>query len=445
VRTRAAQALLLAFVTAVFAMLLPAATASAVAGDHEPPSSPLAAGVPGLVMQGGGEVVQGQVRGEDGEGVPGVTITVEGDGFSEEIESDDEGRWRVELPGPGAYTVTLDEESLPEGASLRNPDRNPLEVQVSGGQQRAALFPLGESTRETVGTVDRLLQTSASGLRFGLVLALAAVGLSLIFGTTGLTNFAHGELLTLGALIAFFFSSTLGWSLLLAALMALLLSGAFGYALDLGLWSRLRKRGTGLIAMMIVSIGLAIFMRYFFLYIFGGGRQSLRTGEWLGQVVAFGPVRFRTLDLVSMGICVVAIGAVAYALLRTRLGKATRAVSDNPALASATGIDVERVIRVVWVAGAALAGLSGVMLGGIIQINFALGQQALLLIFAAVTLGGLGTAFGALVGALIVGLLVEMSVLVLPAELKYVAALAILIIVLLIRPQGILGRRERIG
>jgi branched-chain amino acid transport system permease protein len=196
---------------------------------------------------------------------------------------------------------------------------------------------------------------------------------------------------------------------------------------------------------MIVSIGLAILMRYFFLYIFGGAARSLNVGSWLAQIVALGPVRYRVLDLVSMGICIVAIVGVGFWLLRTRIGKATRAVADNPALASASGIDVERVIRIVWVAGAALAGLAGVLLGGFQQVTFSMGQQILLLIFAAVTLGGLGTAFGALVGAIIVGLLVEMSVLVLPTEIRSVAALAILIIVLLVRPQGILGRRERIG
>jgi branched-chain amino acid transport system permease protein len=136
---------------------------------------------------------------------------------------------------------------------------------------------------------------------------------------------------------------------------------------------------------------------------------------------------------------------VAYFLLRTRIGKATRAVADNPALAAASGLDVERVIRIVWVSGSALAGLAGVLLGIAQQVNFQMGLQILLLIFAAVTLGGLGTAFGALVGSIIVGLFVEMSTLVIPAELKTVGALAILIVILLVRPQGILGRAQRVG
>jgi branched-chain amino acid transport system permease protein len=146
-----------------------------------------------------------------------------------------------------------------------------------------------------------------------------------------------------------------------------------------------------------------------------------------------------------MGIAVVVLLAVAFALLRTRIGKATRAVADNPALAAASGIDVDGVIRTVWIAGSALAGLAGILLGLAQGINFQTGFQILLLMFAAVTLGGLGTAFGALVGSIVVGLFVTVSTLVIPAELKNVGALGILIVILLVRPQGILGRAQRVG
>jgi branched-chain amino acid transport system permease protein len=133
------------------------------------------------------------------------------------------------------------------------------------------------------------------------------------------------------------------------------------------------------------------------------------------------------------------------ALVRTRIGKATRAVSDNPALASASGIDVDRVVTTVWIVGTALAAMSGVMFGLIQQVDYLLGFRVLLLVFAAVVLGGLGTAWGAMVGSLIVGVFVEVSTLVIPSELKYAGVLAILIIILMVRPQGILGRPERVG
>ena len=134
-------------------------------------------------------------------------------------------------------------------------------------------------------------------------------------------------------------------------------------------------------------------------------------------------------------------------LQRTRIGKATRAVSDNPALAASSGINVDRVIRVVWIVGGALAALGGVLLGLSDQgVSCQMGFQLLLLIFAGVTLGGLGTAFGALVGSLVVGLFVQVSTLCDPrrAEVRR-RRCCILIVILLVRPQGILGRAQRIG
>jgi branched-chain amino acid transport system permease protein len=138
---------------------------------------------------------------------------------------------------------------------------------------------------------------------------------------------------------------------------------------------------------------------------------------------------------------------VGYALLSTRLGRATRAVSDNPALASASGIDVDKVVRLVWIASTALAGLAGILLALVLNgVKWDTGMQILLLLFAAVTLGGLGTAFGALVGSIIVGLVVELApVAGLPGDLKYAAALLILILLLMVRPQGLLGKPERVG
>src|SRR5690606_29579059 len=137
---------------------------------------------------------------------------------------------------------------------------------------------------------------------------------------------------------------------------------------------------------------------------------------------------------------------VAFWLLRTRIGKATRAVSDNPSLAAASGIDVDRVVRIVWILAAVLAGLAGVLWAYYRPgIKWDMGVEILLLVFAAVTLGGLGTAFGALAGAIVIGLVVEVSTLWIPSDLKFAAPLVVLIGILLFRPQGILGRRERVG
>ena len=141
----------------------------------------------------------------------------------------------------------------------------------------------------------------------------------------------------------------------------------------------------------------------------------------------------------------VVLVAVSLLIQLTRMGKATRAVADNPGLAASSGINVQRVIALVWIVGVALAALSGVLLGVTQGFDFQIGFKLLLLIFAAVVLGGLGTIWGAMLGAFVIGIFVEVSTLFVPAELKYVGALAVLIIVLLIRPQGLLGRAQRVG
>jgi branched-chain amino acid transport system permease protein len=198
--------------------------------------------------------------------------------------------------------------------------------------------------------------------------------------------------------------------------------------------------------MMIVSIGLALALQNIFLIFFGGASRPFDAYQTQAGI-EIGPVSLTPKDMVSMIIAAVVLTLAGLALLKTRMGKATRAVADNPALAASSGIDVERVILVVWIVGAALAGLGGILQGMTQQVFPLLGAQSLLLIFAAVTLGGLGTAFGALVGSLVVGLFVNLSTLIpgMTPELKNVGALLVLIVVLMFRPQGILGRRSRIG
>jgi branched-chain amino acid transport system permease protein len=229
-----------------------------------------------------------------------------------------------------------------------------------------------------------------------------------------------------------------------APLAVLLGAGISGFLQDKYLWKPLRKRGTGLIAMLVISIGFAIFLRYFFLFIFGGDTRQLP--QYAGQAgLELGLVNITPKSILTTVIGVLFISGATLWLLRTRMGKASRAVADNPALASASGIDVQRVIRAVWILGAALASYAGVIITVNQGVSFLMGQDMLLLIFAAVTLGGLGTANGALVGSLIIGLFVQLSTLFIPTELKYVGALIVLILILVIRPQGILGKQERVG
>ncbi|HEX5771768.1 MAG TPA: branched-chain amino acid ABC transporter permease, partial [Nocardioidaceae bacterium] len=213
---------------------------------------------------------------------------------------------------------------------------------------------------------------------------------------------------------------------------------------DKVLWKPLRRRGTGLIAAMIVSIGLSIFLRNLFQYFAGAGNHNY--SQWTSPAPwEIGPVLITPKDVGVIVFSAVVLIVVTLAIQKTRLGKATRAVADNPALAASSGINVDRVISVVWAVGAGLAGLSGVLLGMTQGFDYQVGFKILLLVFAAVVLGGLGTVWGALLGSFIIGIFIEVSTLFVPAELKFVGALAVLILALLVRPQGLLGRAERVG
>lgn len=388
----------------------------------------------------------GTVSDKDGVALPNVGISVTGpEEFAKSVTTDAQGNWEVEILKKGTFNLTINQDDLPEGQSLTDPTKSTIRANVfSLGIDLKLLFPIGPGVAKA-SSLERSAQLAVDGLILGLVIGLAALGLNLIFGTTGLTNFAHGEILTLGGLLTYYLSAIVKLPVLIAVPIAVLL-GAFisGFLQDRYLWKPLRKRGTGLIAMLVVSIGLAIFLRYFFLFLFGGDTRQLP--QYAGQAgLEIGLVSITPKSILTTIIGIIFIILATLWLLKTRMGKASRAVSDNPALASASGIDVQKVIRAVWILGAGLATYAGVIITVNQGVSFLMGQDMLLLIFAAVTLGGLGTANGALVGSLIIGLFVQLSTLFIPTELKYVGALIVLIIILIVRPQGILGKKERIG
>ncbi|MFG6403986.1 MULTISPECIES: branched-chain amino acid ABC transporter permease [unclassified Microbacterium] len=386
--------------------------------------------------------IGGIIRADD-EPLEGVDVLIEGDGFEETGTTAADGRWSVAVPQPGTYTATLDVESLPEGVVPRDPENITRDVTIGTTNTVNVLFPTGEGTTASGTIWDTIFTRLVYGLNFGLLLALAAIGISLIFGTTGVNNFAHGEMLTFGAIFFYIFTTMLGWNVIVALLVTLVLSTAFGWTQDAVLFQPLRKKGVGLVQVLIVTIGLSIVVRYLFLFFFGGGTQNINIG--ITDTVSLGPVTITLTSLVSMGISIVFLILVGYFLTRTRIGKATRAVSDNASLAAASGINVDRVIRIVWMMAGFLTGLSGILYGLYRGVTWDMGFAILLLLFAAVTLGGLGSAFGALVGSLIIGLITELSTIIIPPDLRYAVALVVLIGVLLIRPQGVLGRKERIG
>jgi len=398
------------------------------------------------IAAGTSSILAGEIKDTASNPLKDVRIDITGpNDFAAQLTSDAMGKWQVEVASTGIYEVTLDQASLPSGQALTDISKGTRKVNVLMlGNTLTILFPIGPGAEKTP-ILDQSVQLLADGLILGIIIALAALGLNLVFGTTGLTNFAHGELLTLGGLLTYFFSTIAGLPVLAAIPIAVALSALIGgYLQDRLLWKPLRKRGTGLIAMLVVSIGFAIFIRYVFLFIFGGFTRQLP--QFAGQEgLEIGLVSITPKSIISTSVGILLLAGATFWLLRSRMGKASRAVADNPALAAASGIEVEAVIRSVWILGALLAAFAGIMVTLNQGVSFLMGQDMLLLIFAAVALGGLGTAYGALVGSMVIGVLIQLSTLIIPTELKYVGALFILIIILLVRPQGILGRKERVG
>ena len=219
--------------------------------------------------------------------VPGVSVTVEdadGNVIGEATSSED-GTFVIDLPGTSiehlgkSYKVILDESTLPEGTK---PDITSRTLDINIDNDQTVIFPIGDAGPSAPSKGVEALQLVVGRLVFSVLLAMAALGLSMVFGTTGLTNFAHGELVTFGALAAFFLDQLPGEieiggtdiTVILAVLAAFLAGGVFGWLNDAALWRPLRHRGTGLVAMMIVSIGLSIFLRNVFQYFAGAQTRN---------------------------------------------------------------------------------------------------------------------------------------------------------------------------
>jgi len=413
--------------------------------------------------------VKDQVRTSDGktdnQPVPGVEVTVtDSSGLVVETGTTDaEGVLIISVPTRADYTVSLNEATLPSGEKLdsRTPAIQNVLTDSFVTKTKVITYFTGESQNVSQSGFERVAQRFSDGIRLGLILAMCSVGLSLIFGTTGLTNFAHGEMVTFGGIMAFVFNVTgltflgfLGFipgirddgtfHIFWAAPIGIILGGGFGWALNKGIFGPLRRRGVGLVTQMVLTVGLSIALRNFFLSRFEGRTRPFADFS-LQKAWDLGPINITPRDFTVSILCLIILVVTALGLRFTRLGKATRAVSDNPDLASATGIDSEKVIRLVWILGGCLAAAGGIFRGLDEQVSFDMGGRLLFLLFAGITLGGLGSAFGALVGGFVIGILVEVSSLVVPTELKTAPALLILILVLLLRPQGILGRAQRVG
>ncbi|MHB8584652.1 MAG: branched-chain amino acid ABC transporter permease [Thermoplasmatota archaeon] len=339
---------------------------------------------------------------------------------------------------------------------------------------------------------------AVNGVVIGGIIALAAIGLTLVYGILNLSNFAHGDYLTLGAYVGLYFNVLLlasdavayahaggellvAWALLdvlffqalstserwviggsggvlagyatlvqfprsvpgylsssivLAALIAIVGVAIAAVLLDLLLWRPLRRRRANLLTLVIASIGLSLALRSLLQIQFGVDNYYYNLP--LTPATFYFGVPITNVQLWTFGVATVLVVGV-YAFLRwSKTGKGFRALADNRELARASGIDVDRMVLKVWALAGALAGIAGVLLALNINVNPDLGWDLLLAIFAAVILGGIGSATGAMLGAIVLGVAMEVSVYWVP-QYRAAVGFAILILALLLRPQGLLG------
>jgi branched-chain amino acid transport system permease protein/neutral amino acid transport system permease protein len=293
-----------------------------------------------------------------------------------------------------------------------------------------------------------------NGLFLGTILALGAIGLSMVYGILKFAHIAHGDYMTWGAYITFFLLGsvlphstgfgpfTFGYSLFIALPLTMIAVVATALILDRLIYRRLRRRGVNMVVMAMTSLGVAIALRGLVQVIWGAeSEQYPRLSKLQYQL----PMDVRIPpDWIFIGsLTVVLVLALYLFLTRTKMGKAMRATSDNLELARVSGINTERVVLWAWAIGAALAATAGVLLAVFESLVYPdIGWDVLIPLFAAVILGGIGNPYGALAGALMIGVSAEVSTQWLTPAYKPAIAFGIMIVALLLRPRGLFGVKE---
>ncbi len=282
-----------------------------------------------------------------------------------------------------------------------------------------------------------MLQLIVYGIISGSILALGAIGLTLIYGILNFANFAHGDLMALGAYLALFFKVSLALPMWLAFSLSMLCTALLGVCLERVWFRPLRQREARAAIMAISSLGLALILQNLIRMLWGPQVQYYSRAIHFPFTVPVLQVRLNTQQVLIFAIALGLVILVSLFLQRTKLGKAMRATSDNFTLALISGIDTERVVLWTWLLGAGLAAAGGILLGMSVRLQPIMGWDLLLPIFAATILGGIGSPYGAMAGALIIGLAEELSTPFIPTEYKPAVSLVLLVLVLLVRPRGL--------
>ncbi|MDJ0713996.1 MAG: branched-chain amino acid ABC transporter permease [Prochloraceae cyanobacterium] len=289
---------------------------------------------------------------------------------------------------------------------------------------------------QSVSFLD-LAQLTFNGITVGSIIALAAIGLTLTYSILRISNFAHGDFMTLGAYLTWVFN-TFGVNIWISMVLGAV--GTIGGMLiaEQLLWKPMRDRRATSTTLIIISIGLALFIRNGILFIWGSSNQSYDL--FREEAIDVGGIMMPFYHQVVIVLALIAVLVLHFLLQNTKIGKAMRAVADNIDLARVSGINVERVVLWTWIITGTLTALGGAMYGLITTIRPNMGWFLILPMFASITLGGIGNVYGAIAGALVIGVAQELSVLLLSSQYKLGVALVIMIVMLLVRPQGLFKR-----
>lgn len=290
--------------------------------------------------------------------------------------------------------------------------------------------------------MDFFLQSVGFGLVTASVIAIGSVGLTLQFGITNFINFAYGEFLTFGAYVGYLCTVVFHLNLLLGIVISMLATGCLAVALNEGVFQPFLRSKPKLLIMLIVTVAVSLILENGYQLFFGAGfyRYNISSGKSLH----FGPFLWTPTQIAIIAIAVVVLGAVHGFIHYTRVGKAMRAMSDSQDLSQASGINTVGITRLVWMISGMLAGIAGVVLAlNVYTVTPSLGQLFVFVLFAAVIMGGIGKPWGAMVSSVILGIAIEVSGAYMNAAYKTAVAFAILVIVLLVRPNGIFKTRGK--
>ncbi len=280
------------------------------------------------------------------------------------------------------------------------------------------------------------VQTLFNGVVTGIIITLPALAVTLLFGVLKFPNFAIGGMMTVAAYLVFALNAQLGWPLVVAAVVSAVLFGGLAVAMDHVTFRPLRERGG--ITLMVASLGLGFILENVARFFYGNAARSF--AYELARPFRLLDIRMNREQMIAMAVAVVAMSAMYFLLTRTPIGRAMRAVADNPALALVRGIESAHIIRWTnFIAGVLLA-VAGVLIGMDRALEPPVGSNYLVTVFAAAILGGLGSPLGAFTGAIIIGVASELSTLAIPPNYRIGVPLVVIALILMFRPQGLFGQ-----